>query len=134
MKELEYPFDATNIIKEKKQLKRILLNEKQNYIEKKVAILGGATTKDIRQVLELFLLNCGIRPTFYESEYNKYYEDGMFPNPELESFAPEIIYVCTGIRNITDFPQMSDDKESVDNKRQSVLNKFYGLWDALTQR
>ena len=134
MKELEYPFDATNIIKKKKQLKRMLLNETKNYIEIKVAVLGGGTTKVIGQVLELFLLNYGIRSQFYESEYNKYYEDGMFPNPELEEFDPDIIYVCTGIRNITDFPQMLDDKKSVYNKKQSVLRKYYGLWDALTQR
>ena len=34
-----------------------------------------------------------VKPSFYESEYNMYYEDGMFPNPELMEFAPDIIYV-----------------------------------------
>ena len=58
MKELEYPFNAEEIIKKKKSLKRELLNRPgQNYIEKKIAILGGSTTNDIKNILELFLLN-----------------------------------------------------------------------------
>ena len=67
MKELEYPFDPEWILKKKKALKRELLqNTQQTFLEKKIAILGGSTTCDIRDILELFLLNYGIRPCFYE--------------------------------------------------------------------
>ena len=101
MRELEYPFDAELLLKKKKFLKRQLLEVQDiNWIDKKIAILGGQTTQNIKLMLEVFLLNYGIRSVFYESEYNMYYEDGMFPNPELEEFAPDIIYVCTCIRNI----------------------------------
>lgn len=100
MKELNYPFDADFILKKKKSLKKILLENSSKYIEKKIAILGGQTTQNIKLMLELFLLNYGIKPIFYESEYNQYYEDGFFPNEELEAFTPDIIYVCTCIRNI----------------------------------
>ena len=95
---------------------------------KKIAILGGQTTQSIKQILELFLLNYGIKATFYESEYNQYYEDGMFPNLELEEFAPDIIYVCTCIRNI------SDDRETVELKRKQVVNKFFELWNSLKSK
>ena len=131
MKELEYPFDAENLLKKKKSLKRQLEESSQNFIEKKIAILGGQTTQNIKLMLELFLLNYGIKPTFYESEYNKYYEDGMFPNPELAEFKPDIIYVCTCVRSINDFPVMSDDKENVNAKKDALVNKFVGLWENL---
>lgn len=134
MKELEYPFDAEKILKQKKAMKRQLReNQNDNLIAKKVAILGGETTQNIKLLLELFLLNYGINPSFYESEYNQYFEDGMFPNPELEEFAPDIIYICTCIRNITEFPLLSDSREEVDRKKMSVVNKFYGLWDHLQE-
>ena len=82
MKELSYSFDAEYIIKKKKSLKRQLLADvNRNFVEKRIAILGGETTENIKLTLELFLLNYGIKPYFYESEYNQYYEDGMFPNP-----------------------------------------------------
>ena len=135
MRELEYPFDAEFILKKKKSLKRQLLEDSsKSFIEKKIAILGGQTTENIKLMLELFLLNYGIKTSFYESEYNKYFEDGMFPNPELEEFAPDIIYVCTCVRSISDFPVMSDDTETVTAKRQAIINKFTGLWDSLSQR
>ncbi len=132
MKELEYPFDAELILKKKKSIKRQLLSdESKKYIDKKIAILGGETTENIKLILELFLLNYGIRPEFYESEYNKYYEDGMFPNPELEEFAPDIIYVCTCVRNITDFPMLSDGREEVTARKNAIVDRFYGLWEHL---
>ena len=87
MKDLDYPFNSDYIIRKKKSLKKQLLaDENTKYIGKKIAILGGETTENIKLVLELFLLNYGIRPDFYESEYNRYYEDGMFPNSDLEEF------------------------------------------------
>ncbi len=135
MKELEYPFEPELLIKRKKSLKRQLLEDTtKNYIEKKIAILGGETTENIKTILELFLLHYGIKPSFYESEYNQYYEDGMFPNPELEAFEPDVIYVCTCIRNITDFPMPSEDVATVNEKKEAVINKFYGLWDTLSEK
>ena len=132
---LEYPFDAEWILKKKKSIKKELLADNSvDYIDKRIAILGGETTQNIKLMLELFLLNYGIKPKFYESEYNQYYEDGMFPNPELEDFSPDLIYVCTCIRNIDEFPTVSDDKDSVNSKRQNVIDKFYGLWDSLADR
>ena len=62
-------------------------------IRKRIAILGGSTTHDVKDMLELFLLNYGIVPEFYESEYNQYYQDIMFDNPELAAFHPDLIYI-----------------------------------------
>lgn len=135
MRDLEYPFDAEYILKKKKSLKKEFLSDgNTNFINKKIAILGGETTENIKLILELFLLNYGIKPEFYESEYNQYYEDGMFPNPELEAFKPDLIYICTCIRNIIDFPNLSDDRETVEGKKQAVINKFTGLWDSISNR
>ena len=132
MRELEYPFDAEKILKHKRALKRQLSEEQSNiWIPKKIAILGGETTQNIKIMLELFLLNYGIKPSFYESEYNMYFEDGMFPNQELEEFAPDIIYICTCIRNITEFPVLTDTRDVVEQKKAVVVNKFSELWDHL---
>lgn len=129
MKELEYPFDADYILAKKKSIKRQLLENAGNLLDVRVAILGGSTTANVKLILELFLLNYGIRPSFYESEYNMYYEDVMFDNPELEAFAPEIIYFHTSNRNITDWPEMSDDSATVEAKLSSLYNRFKGLWE-----
>ncbi len=131
MKELLYPFDPNYILENKRKIKKALLQESENFIEKKIAILGGSTTAAIKQIMELFLLNNGIKPSFYESEYNKYYEDAMFDNPELQVFAPDIIYVCTSNRNITRYPQLN---ENVENMWKTEFEKFQSIWKSLKER
>ena len=134
MKELQYPFDAEYILTKKKSIKRQLLADGTQRMKKHVAILGGSTTSNIKLMLELFLLNNGIEPEFYESEYNQYYQDAMFDNPEIEEFKPDIIYVCTSNRNITSYPVMQDGPEEIAKLIENEKSKFYGIWDSLAAR
>ena len=131
MKELEYPFDSSYIMKKSKSLKKALLSDGSDRIHKKIAVLGGSTTHDIIRILELFLLNYGIEPEFYESEYGQYWQDAMFPG-ELNDFNPDIIYIHTSNRNITDFPTMDDSKEAVDEKLQKTYQHFETMWKKLS--
>lgn len=128
MKELDYPFDSRYIIKKKKSLKRELLAADTKYIDKKVAVLGGSTTHDIAAILELFLLNFGIRAQIYESEYNQFWEDVMFDNPELTEFAPDIIYIHTTNRNIT-FPKIGMSADEVNSLLDGDYNRFFAMWE-----
>jgi FkbH-like protein len=134
VKELIYPFDAAYILKKKKSLRRQLLTDTQGMISKNVAILGGSTTSDIRQILELFLLNNGIKPEFYESEYNQFYQDAVFDNAELETFQPDVIYVCTSNRNIIRYPKLTDEKEDVNVLLKNEFDKYKLVWESLARR
>ena len=130
MKELQYPFNVEYLIKNKKQIKKELLT-KPDLIPKRIAILGGSTTSEIKNMLEIFLLNYGITPTFYESEYNKYYEDAMFGNSELDQFHPDIIYIHTTNRNIIDYPSILDEEKIIKQKLDSEYQKYANMWDKL---
>lgn len=134
MKELEYPFDGRYLIKKKKSLKREMLSQDKQYMDKKIAVLGGSTTHEIVAIMELFLLNNGIRPSFYESEYNKYWEDVMFDNPELVEFAPDIIYIFTSERNIINYPQVGMNKEDVDALLNAQFAKFTSMWAKIEEK
>lgn len=131
MKELEYPFDVDYILKYKKKIKRKLLEDQTGFIDKKIAILGGSTTNNIKLILELFLLNCGIRPEFYESEYAQFYQDAMFPNAELEAFGPDIVYIHTSNRNVMNYPHITDSAEQIDNMITTEVNRYVHMWDRL---
>lgn len=134
MKELEYPFDAQLLLSKKKRLKRELLAASEHFLEIKVAILGGSTTSDVRQLLELFLLHHGIKPSFFESEYNRFYEDAVFGNPELEAFQPDVVYLHTGYRNLHSFPALGDTEAEVSEKLQAEYGRFVSVWEALARR
>lgn len=134
MRELEYPFDPNYILRKHKALKKALLAEESPRIKKKIAVLGGSTTNDIVKAMELFLLDAGIDPEFYQSEYAQYYQDAMFPPEALSTFAPDVIFIHTTCRNITAWPEITDTKEETDSKLQSELEKFHGIWRSLEEK
>lgn len=137
MRKLEYPFDAEELLKKSKRIKRELLEQSsqqgQKLLKKKIAVLGGSTTHDIIRMLELFLLNYGIEPEFYESEYAQYWQDAMFGSSELMKFNPDLIYIHTTSRNITWYPELGDSAQQVEEKLQSQFQHFSVMWDKLAQ-
>jgi len=117
-------------MQKKRSLKRELLAFDTEFIEKKVAILGGSTTAEIKNILELFLLNFGIKPEFYESEYAQYWQDAMF-GEKLENFNPDIVFIHTGYRNISGLPYLQDSTAVVDDLLKQQFSHFSQMWDKL---
>jgi FkbH-like protein len=130
---MNYPFDAHYLLRKKKAIRRDLLLQ-SGLLDKRIAILGGSTTAEVKDMLELFLLQEGIRPFFYESEYNRYYEDLIFQNPALEEFAPDIIYIHTTSVNIRRFPSVLESDTEVDELLSSEVIRFQSMWDAVAER
>ncbi|GHV46117.1 hypothetical protein FACS1894204_07060 [Synergistales bacterium] len=129
---LKIPFDPHKILTKRKSIKKQLLeNPPSSFLEKRVALLGGSTTRDIMEILELFLLNYGIKSTFYESEYGQYWQDVMFDAPSLVSFAPDIAVIHTSNRNITRYPEPDDDEVKIDDFLNAESEKFRAFWDKL---
>lgn len=129
MKELEYPFDSELILKKKKSIKRQFNESGKSFLTKKIAVLGGSTTSDIVKVLDLFLLNQGIRAEFYESEFNKYWEDVMFDNEELVQFQPDIIYIHTSTRNILTYPDVEYSDKQIDELLDETFEHYCLMWE-----
>ena len=134
MKELEYPFDSEYILKKSKRIKRELLESGTDFLSKKIAVLGGSTTHDIIRVMDVFLLNQGIQPIFYESEYAQYFQDVMFDNPELVEFEPDLIYIHTSNRNITAYPIMTDTAEQINAMLEEQYRHFSAMWDKVADK
>lgn len=135
MKELCCPFDGKYIRKNRKKLKKLLLADGSQRIKKKIAVLGGSTANDVVSALELFLLNFGIEPEFYLSEYNKFYEDAVFGSQELDGFSPDIIYIHTTSRNITMFPDnTAESPEQIEERVNEQFDFFKQIWISLVQK
>lgn len=146
-----YPLDHQFILRKKKSLKRALLQgisldqlkniDQQglamppppSFLSKKIAILGGSSTHELKEMLELFLLDKGIRAEFYESEYNKFYEDAIFSNPELDAFKPDIIYIHTSSFNLK-IPPFFPDYESLESAAKIELERFLSMHEELKNR
>ncbi len=127
---IQYPFDPNYILTKRRSLKRELLQQ-EGLLEKKVAILSGTTVGELKSVLEIFLLSYGIRPVFFEGDYNRFYEDAVFDNPSLKEFSPDIIWINTSYHSIQNLPYPGEDKESVNEKLENELNRFRSVWNGM---
>ena len=122
----KYPFDSKYILRKKNHLKKYFQQNDKNFKQIKIAILGGSTTSNIRT----FLLNSEIKPFFYESDYNMFYEDAIFGNENFKNFNPDIVYIHTSIVNIKKFPKISDTHLDVQNLIDEEVNKYKQIWNS----
>lgn len=125
----EYPFKAKELFTQRKSLKRSLLTKLKSENEKKlkIAVLGGSTTSDLVQVIELFFLNSGITVEFFETDYNRYAEVVLFDSSELWNFQPDIIYIHTTVRNIN----FSENPEVIFSKYEEIWKSIRSKSSAL---
>ena len=130
-----YPYDKDLLMRKQKSIRReLLVRTDVDYIDKRIAVLCGSTVDDIKNILELFLLDAGIRPQFYQSEYNKFYEDAVFGNAELDEFQPDIIIVFTSMVNIIERPALGDGYDEVKEKLRMEMGRFTRIWEELTKK
>ena len=134
MNPFAFPIDTKTLLRKKASLKEGLLSQPQDWVDKRIAVLGGSTTNEVVEQLELFLLYHGIRAMFYQSEYGQYWQDAMFGNSELDSFSPDIIYVHTNWRNVEQFPNLTFSSEDVNVLLQKESEKFITMWQTLAQK
>ncbi|MBR6924283.1 MAG: HAD-IIIC family phosphatase [Oscillospiraceae bacterium] len=135
MKTLSYPFDSSYILKKKRSIKKELLASGTGRIKKKIAVLGGSTTNEILNILELFLLDQGIEPEFYQSEYAQFWQDAVFGNEELSAFAPDIVYVHTTSRNLSLYEfNMSASEEQINEMLENQYRHFEEVWTNVKEK
>lgn len=107
------------------------LSTAQNLQEIRIGVLGGSTTNEIVNILELILLFNGFRPTFYESEYGRFYEDAVLDPQSLMAFRPDLVYVHTSYRNIQSLPPLDCTESDLAGYFDSELARFTNIWNAL---
>jgi predicted enzyme involved in methoxymalonyl-ACP biosynthesis len=132
--ELCAPVRPLEILRKRHALKRQLLSAADDHLQPcRIAILGGSTTQEVKSILELFLLSEGIQPTFYESEYNAYFEEITFENPKLREFKPDVVFVHTTWQNVRLKPQLLSEEKAVEELVRREMDRFEHLWSKIHQ-
>ncbi len=125
---LEFPFNSDDILQNRRKIKKELLKN-DSLTDKKIAIVSGTTIGQIENILELFLLNNGIRPTFKVGDYSRFYEEIVFDDGSLLEFSPDIIFIHTSIHNLSFLPKAGDSKKTADELFEAETKRFKTLWD-----
>jgi FkbH-like protein len=128
---LHHPLDVKNIILSRDQIKKNILSSRFDFLDKKIAVLGGSTTSELIHFLDIFLLSAGIKGTFYESDYGQYMEEAIFDNKNLTKFSPDIIYIHTTAKNIDKFPCFNFSSEDTENLILEEIKKYTSIWESL---
>ena len=122
---LDHPIDAALILQKKRALKREL-SAREGLVEKRVAILSGSTIGEIQNILELFLLEQGIRPVFWQGGYGLFYENLVFDDGSLAAFSPDLVYIHTSSRNVRGWPCPADTAQ----RAEELLAAEYARFEA----
>ena len=135
MKDLfTYPFDSGYLLKKQKSLRKEMKNDGVKRIPVKIAVLAGSTANAVCDQLELFLLNYGLEPSFYISEYGQYWQDAMFPPEELTQFQPDLIYIHTTNRNINRYPSVTDSRDEAKAAIDGEFMRYKQMWESLKEK
>jgi FkbH-like protein len=127
---IDHPLDAAKLLQKKKSIQREL-REKKGLLERRIAILGGSTTAEVAEMLEICLLMRGIKPVFYQSAYNQYLSEALQPEKSLQDFMPELVYIHTSGVNISEYPSSDCTRDDVQLLLESQLENFTAVWDGV---
>jgi FkbH-like protein len=100
----------------------------------RIAILGGSTSQELALFLEILLLERSLDPRFWHSDYGRYWEDGALGNEELDSFAPDLVYIHTGSQNIRSWPDFSATDVDAEVAAASEIGRLAQVWDSVQSR
>jgi FkbH-like protein len=98
----------------------------------RIAVLGGTTTNELVDFLEIFLLKSGFRPAFYQSAYGRYYEDAVLEPEVIAAFKPDIVYIHTCSFNIQGFPPVNCAEADFASFVQAEVNRYRAMWTSLS--
>ena len=95
----------------------------------KLAILGGFTTHQLRDFIELYLFAAGVAAEIYEAEYGVFRQEILDLSSELYRFKPNVVYLATHWRNLGHLPTLSNSSNEV----SALLEAEYRDWALLWQ-
>ncbi|MGF1769364.1 HAD-IIIC family phosphatase [Enterovibrio makurazakiensis] len=130
---IAYPLDVAWLQRRQKKLRRTL-KASLTAPPLRVAILGGSTTSEVANYIELFLLNMGVNVEIYQSDYNQFYQESVFDNDALDAFDPQVIYLHTTCVNLTTWPAPTDNNVDVSDKVADTYDYFHTVWQALHRK
>jgi len=100
----------------------------------RLAILGGPTTIQLRQLIEVFAAAEGIALEIYEAEYGLFRQEVFTPGSGLDEFQPQVVFLATSARDVTRFPVVGQDEESVAQLAGEELDDWLRIWETCNAR
>ena len=128
-----YTCAVDDILMKRRSLRRELAS-RQGLQELRVAVLGGSTTEELVNFLELLLLAEGFQPIFHQSEYGRFYDDAVHDSQALIDFKPQLVYVHTSCLNVRNLPPLGCTEAELAGYVEAELARYSEIWDSLEKK
>src|SRR5277367_2932086 len=125
-----YPVDQ--LLMERHSLRR-QLSSASGLQPIRIAVLGGSTTNELVDMLELFLLESEFAPSFHQSEYGRFSEDAVHDPRALIDFSPDVEYLHTSVLSIQAVPPVHATEADLNHYVAVELERFRTIWQSLDQ-
>ncbi len=100
----------------------------------RLAILGGFTTTQLAQAIELALFSLGGFVEILETDYGVYRQEILDPNSELYRFEPNIVFLATSWRDLIERPAIDLGRADVAAMVDRALADWSRLWRTMHDR
>lgn len=100
----------------------------------KLAILGGFTTHQLRDLIEIYLFAAGVSADVYESDYGVFRQEILDPGSALYEFKPNVVFIATHWRNLGHWPALSDSPGKVNDLLEAEYRDWSLLWQNVHDR
>ncbi|MFQ5698558.1 MAG: HAD-IIIC family phosphatase [Myxococcota bacterium] len=100
----------------------------------RIAVLGGSTTIQLVELLELFLASFGIPFELYEAEYGIFRQEILTPGSLLDRFSPQLIVLATGAGDVGVRPGPGLGLEDAQESFERELEGWERLWERAGKR
>jgi FkbH-like protein len=94
----------------------------------RLAILGGFTTTQLAQAVELALFSMGGGVEVLEADYGVYRQEILDPGSELYNFQPNVVFLATSWRDLIRRPSLGHDRAEVAALVDAEVADWTTLW------
>ena len=109
-------------------LKQVLRTHPSKSRALKIAVLGSVTTKQLIDLIGLYLHSGRIEGQFYESDYGTIQQEFLDPSSGLHKFQPDYILIVPTWRDLRDKPRLNDSLDTIDRKVDAEVSAWTPMW------
>jgi FkbH-like protein len=100
----------------------------------RLAVLGGFTTDQLTQLIDLFLFGLGICVEIYEAEYGVFRQEIIDQRSDLYQFRPHLVYIATTWRDLAHYPGPRASAAQVADAVTQEVAEWRNLWNTAHER
>ena len=94
----------------------------------KIAVLGSVTTKQLIDLIDLYLQTGRIEGQFYEADYGTIHQEFLDPSSGLHQFQPDYVLIVPTWRDLQEKPQLNESRDAIKLKVDAEVSAWTPIW------